>query len=308
MPDVPEEPDVPDVPDVPEEPDVPDVPEEPDVPDDDGGPASAASPASLHVLMKVVLAVQADRPLPSAPTENNPAKTILLAMDIGDLEVRAIDPDSVARKTTVVQNLALWPGVWAPSRMRFVFAVTLSLVALGCPLGGQSKPARAQEAALELNLNARFGRMELAAERVAPKARDAFFDKRKGWGSAIRVADYDMTGLRMQGEDDCETVVRVAWYHASENELRTTTLKQKWHDFKGDWKLTEETRIDGDLGLLGEPKAPSAEPAPTRRAQFPSITLGTGSSANLGVKEMPAAPPAAGEGPAFSDPPADGPR
>ncbi len=192
-------------------------------------------------------------------------------------------------------------------RTRFAFAVSVSLFALGCPLGGQSKPARAQEAALELNLNARFGRMELAAEHVAPKARDAFFDKRKGWGTTIRVADYDMTGLRMQGEDDAETVVRVAWFRATENDLRTTTLKQKWHDFKGDWKLTEETRIDGDLGLLGEPAAPREAPAALRRAQFPTITLGTGNTNNLGVTDLPPAQ-APAPGPSLSDPSAEAPR
>jgi hypothetical protein len=194
-------------------------------------------------------------------------------------------------------------------RTPLFFAFSVSLLAAGCALAGQSKPARAQETALELNLNARFGRMELAAEHVAPKARDAFFDKRKAWGNTIRVADYDMTGLKMHGEDDCETVVRVAWFRASENDLRTTTFKQKWHDFKGDWKLTDETRIDGDIGLLGEPAAAPSAPAPTtaHRPQFPTITLGTGNTANLGVTDLPpaeAAPP----GPSLTDPSAEAPR
>lgn len=197
-------------------------------------------------------------------------------------------------------------------RMRFAFAAaaTLSLFAMGCPLGGQSKPARAQEAALELNMNARFGRMEIAAERVAPKARDAFFDRRKGWGGNIRVADYDLTGLRMQGEGDAETFVKIAWYRANQPDLRVTTLKQKWHDFKGDWKLTEEQRIDGDLGLLGEaPAAPTGEPPPPRRQQFPTIYLGSGNGPTSDTPPAaPAAPPAAAAaapgGQPASEPPA----
>jgi hypothetical protein len=208
-------------------------------------------------------------------------------------------------------------------RMRFVLAAaaaTLSMFALGCPLGGQSKPARAQEAALELNMNARFGRMEIAAERVAPKARDAFFDRRKGWGGTIRVADYDLTGLRMQGEDDAETFVKVAWYRANQPDLRVTTLKQRWHDFKGDWKLTEEARIDGDLGLLGEAPAPVVAPtngepaAAPKRQQFPTIYLGSGNGAATDAPTpapQPAAQPAAAparqdEPAAFSEPPMPG--
>jgi hypothetical protein len=196
-------------------------------------------------------------------------------------------------------------------RMRFALAAaSLSLFALGCPLGGQSKPARAQEAALELNLNARFGRMELAAEHVAPKARDQFFDRRKGWGNNIRVADYDLTGLKMRGEDDAETYVKVAWYRANEGDLRVTTLKQKWHDFKGDWKLTEEQRVDGDLGLLGEPPAPpSGAPAAPKRSQFPTIYLGSGNGpapeppATAAAAPTPAAQP---EPASFGEPPPPG--
>ena len=196
-------------------------------------------------------------------------------------------------------------------RMRLaVAAATLSIFALGCPLGGQSKPARAQEAALELNLNARFGRMEMAAEHVAPKARDQFFDRRKAWGGSVRVADYDMTGLKMHGEDDAETFVKVAWYRANEGDLRVTTLKQKWHDFKGDWKLTEEMRIDGDLGLLGEAPAPSTgAPAAPKRSQFPTVYLGSGSGNAESAQPAPqAAPPsAAAEPPAgFTEPPMPG--
>ena len=59
----------------------------------------------------------------------------------------------------------------------------------------------------------------------------------------------------------------------NEGDLKVTTLKQKWHDFKGDWKLTDESRIDGEIGLLGEPPPPAADQAP-KRTQFPTIRLG----------------------------------
>ncbi|MDB4943735.1 MAG: hypothetical protein JWP97_3269 [Labilithrix sp.] len=182
--------------------------------------------------------------------------------------------------------------------MRHVLALALgSVLSLsGCALAGQSKPARAQETALEMNMNARFGRMEIAVEHVAPQAREAFMTKRRAWGSAVRIADYDMTGLAMKGDDDCETTVRVAWYRASENDLRNTTIKQKWHEFKGDWKLTEESRIEGESGLLGEPPSAAAQAtAAPRRAQFPTVVLGTGQGGNIGVADVPPAPaPAAG--------------
>lgn len=173
-------------------------------------------------------------------------------------------------------------------------AVTLlASLAVGCGLAGQSKPAKAQEAALELNLNARFGRMEMAAEHISPKARDGFFERRKAWGGSVRVADYDLTGLKIIGEDDAESYVKIAWYRANEGDLRVTTVKQKWHsDAKGDWKLTEEQRVDGDVGLLGEPPvAPTAAAAAApKRSQFPTIYLGSGTPE---AAPAPQAPPAA---------------
>ncbi|MBS2012346.1 MAG: hypothetical protein JST00_05645 [Deltaproteobacteria bacterium] len=158
-------------------------------------------------------------------------------------------------------------------RTRIGLVLVSTALLLGCPLSGQSKPARMQEAAQELNLNTRFGRMELAAERVSPKARAAFFDRRKGWGGQVRIADWELAGMRLDGDAEAETTVRIAWYRANEGDLKVTTLKQKWHDFKGDWKLTDEVRIDGEIGLLGEPPPPATDTAP-KRTQFPTIRLG----------------------------------
>ncbi len=162
-------------------------------------------------------------------------------------------------------------------RASLVVALAVSsLVLLGCPVGHQSPPARAQEAATELNLNTRFGRMELAAERVAPTARDAFLARRKAWGANVRVADYELAGFQMKGESDAEMLVKVAWYRIDQGDLRVTTLKQKWHDFKGDWRLVDESRADGDVGLMGEAAPPSdpSRAAGAKRAQFPTIRLG----------------------------------
>jgi hypothetical protein len=159
--------------------------------------------------------------------------------------------------------------------MRGPLAITLALALTGC-LGSSTPGARAQEAASELNVNARFGRMEMAAEHVAPAQREAFLARRKAWGGSVRVADYELAGLRMHGKTDAESFVRVAWYRIEQGDLRTTTLKQSWHDFKGTWQLVGEDRADGDIGLFGEPLPPSAAPStpPVRNAQFPTIRLG----------------------------------
>jgi hypothetical protein len=158
--------------------------------------------------------------------------------------------------------------------LRPVFAASLVLAAcINQPTGA----AKVQETAQELNTNTRFGRLELATEKVAQKARADFLQKHAGWGGKVRIADAEMVGLRMKGEEDAEVSVRVAWYRPDEDELRMTVLRQQWHDFKGDWMMTDESRADGELGLLGEPVERRA-PRPVEHVQFPTIRIGGGGS------------------------------
>lgn len=175
----------------------------------------------------------------------------------------------------------------ARMRASFVAGIAVSsLLLLGCPVGHQSPPARAQEAATELNVNTRFGRMALAAEHVAPAAREAFLARRKAWGSDIRVADYELAGLKMNGDADAETFVKVAWYRVDQGDLRVTTIKQKWRDFKGTWQLVDESRADGDAGLIGDP-VPTEPVRGPRNAQFPTVRLGDPDASEPPPPEVP---------------------
>ena len=167
--------------------------------------------------------------------------------------------------------------------MRSVFAVVpLALLLTGCPGFHQSPGVRLQEAATELNVNTRFGRMEMATENVAPASREAFMDRRRAWGNDIRVADYELAGVKVkETETEAETFVQVAWYRIDQGDLHNTTLKQSWKSFKGDWKLVDETRKDGDVGLMNEHVAASDAQTSTpptavkpAAAQFPTIKLG----------------------------------
>lgn len=137
--------------------------------------------------------------------------------------------------------------------------------------------AKAQDVAQELNMNTRFGRMEMAIERVAAKEREEWMKRHKAWGGKIRIADTEMAGVRLPTESEAEVSVRVAWYRSDEQELRSTLVKQKFKDVDGSWQLVGETRTEGDFGLLGEPvpkEPPPAEGAPPKRAHFPVVRIG----------------------------------
>ena len=129
-----------------------------------------------------------------------------------------------------------------------------------------------QESATELNLNTRFGRMEMAMEHVAVKEREEFIRRHKGWGGHVRIADTEIAGLRLTAKEDAEVSVRIAWYSQDEQELHLTTVRQKWHDHKGDWLLVGEERLDGDVGLIGETVLP-VTPTHRENAQFPTVRL-----------------------------------
>jgi hypothetical protein len=155
--------------------------------------------------------------------------------------------------------------------MRSSFALPLALVACAPPAGSL---ASAEQAAQELNVDARFGRSEFVMDHVAPDARPDFAMHHRAWGTAIRVADIELTGVRSHGEHEVEVMVRVAWYRPEEQELRVTTLQQGWRDKdKSGWQLVTEQRLEGDVGLLGEPIVFQAPPGDRPSAQFPTVRL-----------------------------------
>ncbi len=161
-------------------------------------------------------------------------------------------------------------------RMIDVLALASPLLLAAC-FSQTTGAARVQEAASEMNLNTRFGRMEIAGERVSNKGRAEFSRHRENWGGKVRVADAEISGMHLLGkeEDNAEVIVKVAWYRADEGELRVTTLRQNWHDYKGDWKLDAEQRIDGDVGLLGEKLTIDSKSPRHENAQFPTVRIGS---------------------------------
>jgi hypothetical protein len=150
------------------------------------------------------------------------------------------------------------------------FPIAALLVACSPPPGSV---ARARENAQELNLDARFGRTELALEHVAASAREDFAAHHRGWGSSVRIADIDFERMKPKGKHDVDIFVRVAWYRPEQQELLVTTVKQTWRDTAG-WQLVDEERLEGALGLLGEPVVFQAPPGAREPVQFPTIRLG----------------------------------
>jgi hypothetical protein len=131
-----------------------------------------------------------------------------------------------------------------------------------------------QQTAQDFNLDARFGRSELVMNRVAPAERDEYALHHKAWGSGVRVADVEVVGIKPRGDADFDVFLRISWYRVDEQDLKSTTVKQSWHQKSDDWQLSGEQRTEGDVGLLGETVVVEQPTGPRAPAQYPTIRLG----------------------------------
>ena len=111
---------------------------------------------------------------------------------------------------------------------------------------------KATDAARELNIAARFGRIDIAAGRAASEARAEFIRRRATWGGDIRVVDVELAGMTMPDSDHAIFQVDYSWMRMNENSLRSTRVTQRWSSLKGPWALESEKRAAGDVGLFGE--------------------------------------------------------
>ena len=134
--------------------------------------------------------------------------------------------------------------------------------------------ALVQQTAHEFNVNARFGRLDLAAETVSPTYREAFTKVHRAWGGDVRIGDTELAGVSLKGKDVAFVGVKVSWYRVDSTELRTTTVRQEWHDHKGTWLLEREERESGDFGLMGDRVEVVAPSGSAPRAQFPTVRIG----------------------------------
>jgi hypothetical protein len=154
-------------------------------------------------------------------------------------------------------------------------SLAVSVFVLAACAGVGSPASHAQEAASSIAENERFGRIELVLERVDPEAKADFVRTHAGWGGRLTIADTEFGNFKMIGKDDAEINLRVTWYDVADQELRSTMLKQHWHGKEGNWLLTSESRVDGDMGLLGEKVVVQAPEQAPQHAQFATVKIGS---------------------------------
>lgn len=111
---------------------------------------------------------------------------------------------------------------------------------------------KASEAARELNMAARWGKMDEAIDRTDPKERADFSKRHALWHSKLRIVETELAGLNMKDATHATVQVDVSWMFHDDPTLRVTRLEQKWSDAEGKWVMLDERHHSGDPGLFGE--------------------------------------------------------
>ena len=148
-------------------------------------------------------------------------------------------------------------------------AVTVAGVLGGC-MTPPSPAERVTDAAMALNVAARFNQLDVAVARAAKTERPEFMKRHAAWGQTLRIVDVEMASLTLPESDRAVVLVDYAWIRNNEGTMHATRVEQHWKDDAG-WHLVLEKRLTGDSGLFGEPQPDAPPPQPDK--QFATRTI-----------------------------------
>ena len=114
-----------------------------------------------------------------------------------------------------------------------------------------SSAAKLQDAVNELNDQARWGRMDLAVQRVHPAYKTDFVNIRGRWGREIQIADADIQGIQVDDEkENAVSVLTVRWYTLETMQVHDSVVRQHWRKAEGNYLLESEQVVHGSKELL----------------------------------------------------------
>lgn len=133
-------------------------------------------------------------------------------------------------------------------RITSLLLATLNLVACVPPTPAQ----KASEAAREMNMAARWGKMDEARSKIAPKNLEKFAKNHEKWHGELRIVETELAGFNMLDATHAAVQVDVSWNFDDDPTLRLTRVSQDWTEVKGKWLMSREKHLSGDPGLFGE--------------------------------------------------------
>lgn len=136
----------------------------------------------------------------------------------------------------------------------FVGLVVLGLG--GCTLMQNLRPEnRLADIVYQFNDEARWHRIDLAAQRCAGTYRLPFVRSHARWGHDVAIGDVEVTNLALgTGENgaDAQSLVTYQWIDNATMELHTTTVRQDWHGQGEGFQLIAEVVVSGEFEIFDD--------------------------------------------------------
>ena len=124
---------------------------------------------------------------------------------------------------------------------RRVACAAFALVAGACSTGHQLALV---EALQEYNDGLRWQRMAEASQFVAPAQRNEFA-ARVELLQDVRVTDYQVGAVKLNGDNRAYVLVSIDWYALRTGQLNQTVVQQTW-DRKGErWEVSDQRWVRG---------------------------------------------------------------
>jgi len=169
-----------------------------------------------------------------------------------------------------VRSAPVRPTELTTALQKLVAKLTVAAIVLLAACMPPTPAQKATDAARELNMAARWGRMNEAINRTDPKERAEFAKRHANWHTNVRIVETELAGLNMKDATTATIQVDVSWMFSDDPTLRVTRLEQEWSDAEGKWVMLSEEKLSGDPGLFGE-EVEKAEKS--RDKHFPSRVI-----------------------------------
>lgn len=100
------------------------------------------------------------------------------------------------------------------------------------------------EALQEYNDGIRWQRMSEASQYVTPAQRGAFTARIERLQN-IRVSDYQVSGVKLEGDAKAYVLVRIDWYSLRTGQVYQTVVQQTWNRKGERWEVGDQRWVRG---------------------------------------------------------------
>lgn len=136
---------------------------------------------------------------------------------------------------------------------RLVFGSIVLVFLAGCVFSRFSPTELLTEQVRGLNDETRWGRVDIAIDRVDAPYRNRFLSSRREWGADVRIADTELNRLILADDlMSATSMMEITWYDQRTMEVSNTVVRQHWVKRDDAFLLDEETITSGDETLFAE--------------------------------------------------------